>query len=136
MLEVRGQAMDFEVAGAEDNAAPVEYISNEEYDKKEGTVRDYLRKNKLGKFSEDYQAKKLQEEKEQLDLYESLKNRVGALPCHSCCVLLLFLNKYFEFQKTYATDFICSNYYTVLYRMLYSSVRKERNLYLPARQHG
>ena len=78
MLEVRGQAMDFEVGAADDNSAPIDYISNEEYDKKEGTVRDYLRKNKLGKFSEDYQAKKLQEEKEQLELYESLKGRVSS----------------------------------------------------------
>ena len=76
LLEVRGQAMDLEVnAGAD--YTPLNLMSDKEYDEKKGTVRDFLKSNKLGKFSEDYQEKKQQEMEEQMNLYEQLKDKVS-----------------------------------------------------------
>ncbi len=76
LLEVRGQAMDLEVNASEDYT-PTNYITDKEYDQKRGTVRDFLRSNKLGKFSDDYKEKKQKEEEEQLQLFEEIKDKVS-----------------------------------------------------------
>ncbi|XP_075239479.1 tubulin-folding cofactor B-like [Convolutriloba macropyga] len=77
VLEVRGQAMDLEVNAGED-FKPVEYMTEKEYDEKKGTLRDFLKTNKLGKFSEDYKEKKQKETEEQLALYQDMKDKVGS----------------------------------------------------------
>ena len=78
VLEVRGQAMDLEVNAGED-FKPVEYMTEKEYDEKKGTLRDFLKTNKLGKFSEDYKEKKQKETEEQLALYQDMKDKVGCV---------------------------------------------------------
>lgn len=76
-LEVRGQAMDLEVTPGADYT-PLQYMSEKEYDEKKGTLRDFLRSNKLGKFSDDHKEKKQKEMEEMQALYDEMKDKVGA----------------------------------------------------------